>query len=335
MVAFKAAQTPPFIENPDFRYAAALVYGPDSALVAERARDLAKNISAAKEPEAELIRLDDRDLSEDPDRLAVELQTHSMFAEHRIVHVKAERRLRPEDISELIASGLSAILIVEAGNLRPSSKLRKLFEASEQAIALPCYADAAKDISRVIDRELGASGLEISREVRAYLESRLGGGTGLARSECAKLATYVGDTGTITVDDIDAVIGDLGAGMFDSLASAVAERKAGQALSQLDALLAGGTAPAAILTILSRHFQRLHRLCAAVDAGEAASRAAAQFRPPLHFKQRDALLLHVRRWSEGSAARALSRVQNTIRNTRRTPALERELTSQLIVELTR
>ena len=178
-------------------------------------------------------------------------------------------------------------------------------------------------------------GLQVPPEVRAYLAARLGGDAGMARSECAKLAMYAGEAGAITADDVDAVVGDLGAGMLDALASAVAEGKADHALRQLDALLAGGTAPTAVLTALSRHFQRLHRLCAAVGAGETASRAAAQFKPPLHFKQRDALLLHVRRWSEASAAHALSSVQNTVRDTRRTPLLERELTSKLIIELSR
>lgn len=333
MVAFKAAQTLSFIEKPDPSYLAALVYGPEPALVAERASDLARSFSKLSEPAAEIIRLDDRDLAGDPDRLAVELQTLSMFAERRIVHVKAERRLKPEDIAALIDAGLAATLIAEAGNLRPASKLRKLFEGNRQAVALPCYSDPGKDITRVIARELGDRNLQISAEVRAYLESRLGTDASLARSECAKLATYAGDGGTITAEDVDAVVGDLGAGILDSLTSAVAEGKTRHALSQFDALLAGGAAPAMVLAGLSRHFQRLHRLCAAVEAGETASHAAGQFRPPLHFRQRDALLLHARRWSERTAARALVRVQETTRDTRTTPALEHELTSQLIVEI--
>ncbi len=333
MVALKAAQTLSFIEKPDPSFLAALVYGPEPALVAERAGDLTRGFAKLSEPAAEVVRLDDRDLAEDPDRLAVELQTLSMFAERRVVHVKAERRLKPEDLAVLIDAGLAATLIVEAGNLRPSSKLRKLFETNKQAVALPCYANPGKDITRVIARELGARNLQVSGDVRAYLESRLGADAALARTECAKLATYAGDGGSITAEDVNAIVGDLGAGMLDSLTAAVAEGKTRAALAQLDALLAGGAAPAMVLAGLSRHFQRLHRLCAAVEAGETASHAAGQFRPPLHFRQRDALLLHARKWSERTAAHALSRVQETTRDTRTTPALERELTSHLIVEL--
>ncbi|MGI9386948.1 MAG: DNA polymerase III subunit delta [Methyloligellaceae bacterium] len=335
MVALKAGQTASFIENPDMRYRATLVYGPEPALVSERARALAKKYSALDQTEAELVRLNDRDLAEEPDRLAIELQTRSMFAERSIVHVKAERRLRPEDISTLIDTGFDAVLIVEAGNLRPSARLRKVFEESQNAVALPCYADPAKDIAAVIDQEIVAGGFQISREVRTYLANRLGEDAALARSECNKLATYVAGAGTINLADVDAAIGDLGAGLVDALASAVAEGETERALAQLDALLASGSASATVLSALGRHFQRLHRLCAAVEGGEPPRNAIAKFKPPLHFRQRDTLLLHAKRWRRTAAARALAKVQDTTRRIRTNPSLERELTSKLVIELSR
>ncbi|MFQ5626360.1 MAG: DNA polymerase III subunit delta, partial [Methyloligellaceae bacterium] len=322
MVAYKAAQCASFIRSPDKRITSALIYGPEAALVAERARELARNIAALEQPEAEIIRLDDNDLTANPDRLAIELQTRSMFAARRIVRIKAERRLRPEALEELIAGDLAATLIVEAGNLRPSSKLRKIFETNARAAALPCYAGAGgSDVAPLIERELSATGARITREARAYLMSRLAGEQAVARSECAKLATYAGAGGEVSIEDIDAVIGELGSGMADALARATAEGRTRDALRHLDNLIASGQGTQTALAALSRHYQRLHRLCALIESGDPAKTAISKFKPPLHFKLRDALLAHCRDWSRNTASRALRQIQDATRLTRLTPAL--------------
>jgi DNA polymerase-3 subunit delta len=333
MVAFKAGQTASFIKSPLSKFSAAMVYGPDAALVSERARELARAYARAAEPEAELIRIDDRDLAEDPDKLTVECKMLSMFSERRVVHVKAERRLKPEALKELLADELAATLIVEAGNLRPTSPLRKLFEANDRVVALPCYADPARDMGPLIDSELASGGVRISREARDYLINRLGTDLGQARGECTKLATYAGPDTEIGIEDIDAIIGDMGAGMVDALATATLDGKTRDALSQLDALLSSGQSTHGALAALSRTFQRLHRLCAAVEAGEQAKSAIAKIRPPLHFKQRDALLVQSRNWSRRAAANALQRVQETIQATRLTPNLDAELTERLLIAI--
>ena len=44
----------------------------------------------------------------------------------------------------------TAMVIVEADNLRPTSPLRKAAESHKAAMALPCYALEARDIGRLI-----------------------------------------------------------------------------------------------------------------------------------------------------------------------------------------
>ncbi len=336
MAAYKAAQCASFIRSPGKRITAVLLYGPEAALVAERARELAQNIAAGEDGEVEIIRLDDNDFSQNPDRLAIELQTLSMFAAKRIVRVRAERRLRAEDLEELLAGNLAATLIVEAGNLRPSAKLRKIFEKSGRAAALPCYAnDDGRDVAPIIERELAANRVRISGEARSYLIARLGGELASARSECAKLATYAGAGGEVSIADIDAVIIDMGAGMADALAAATADGRTREALRQLDNLIAGGQGTQGALAALGRHFQRLHRACALVESGVPAKTAIGKFKPPLHFKLAGALVAQCRKWSRDGAARALRHIHDATRRTRLNPALDAELTQRLLIVLSR
>ncbi|MHA1164116.1 MAG: DNA polymerase III subunit delta [Alphaproteobacteria bacterium] len=335
MVAFKAAQAASFIASPQTRFIAALVYGPEASLVSERARQLAVTLAGSQEPLAEIIRIDDKDLADNPDVLGNELQMQSMFAERRIVHLRAERRTRPELLKELLGGELSAYLIVEAGNLRPTSPLRKLFEASERTVALPCYSDPARDMAPLITSVLSSHGVSISGDARSHLLSRLGSDVALARSEITKLATYTGKDAQITVEDIDAIIGDMGAGVLDTLAMATADGKTGEALKNLDSLIAGGQSPHSALAALSRHFQRLHRLCAAIEAGEPAKAAMTKLRPPVHFKQQGALIAQSRKWSRAAASRALRQVQNATRATRTNTGLDHQMTERLLIVLSR
>ena len=109
--------------------------------------------------------------------------------------------------------------------------------------------------------------------------------------------------------------------------------RAARALHQLDALYSSGQSSHGALAALSRHFQRLHRVCAAIEAGAPAKSAVSGFRPPLHFKLQDALISQARRWSEAGAANALERVNDAVRATRTMPQLETELTERLVLSL--
>ena len=57
-----------------------LVYGLDAGLVAERAAALVEKFARQGKGDIEIVRLDDRDLAEDPARIEVELRTRPMFA---------------------------------------------------------------------------------------------------------------------------------------------------------------------------------------------------------------------------------------------------------------
>jgi len=118
-----------------------LLYGPDAGLVAERAAALVQIFVKRGKDQTEIVRLDDRDLAEDPARLEVELKTAPMFASQSVIRVAAGARLDVPSLKALLAAPSDNVLIVEAGNLRPDSGLRKMFETHKSAAALPCYSD--------------------------------------------------------------------------------------------------------------------------------------------------------------------------------------------------
>lgn len=334
MVAYKSSAVAGFIKAPKAECRAVLVYGPDAGLVAERADALAQVFAKRGRGQTEIVRLDDRDLAEDPARLEVELRTIPMFADQSVVRVAAGPKLDVPALKTLLAEAFTNFLIVEGANLRPDSGLRKLFEAHKGAAALPCYSDA-RDLSALIETELAAAGLSIDRETRDYLMTRLGADQALSRAEVVKLALYAQGSGTVSHDDVEAIVGDAAETALENFVYATSGGDAKAALLELQRLVASGTDKGSALSALGRHFIQLHRVAASVASGRPAEEALRSLRPPPRPRSREeAFLTRSRKWGAGRLARALPDIQEAVRRSRRSPDLESAFAERLVLSLT-
>jgi DNA polymerase-3 subunit delta len=332
MVALKSSGVARFLKSPDPACRAVLVYGPDAGLVAERASALAQTFAHKKRGHTEIVRLDDRDLAEDPARIEVELRMKPMFAERSVVRVTAGQRLDAAALKATLTEPSENFLIVEAGNLRPDSGLRKVFEKDKTAVALPCYSDE-RALAGMIDDELAEAGLSIDSEARNYLMTRLGADQALSRSEVAKLALYASGGNTISTDDVEAIVGDAAETALENFVYAASGGDPAAALRELQRLAGAGTDNAAALAALGRHFTQLHRVASAQSAGGSFEDAVRSLRPRPHFKREPEFLAHCKRWGATRLAQALPLIQDAIRHTRKSPELEGPFAERLVLKL--
>lgn len=309
-----------------------LVYGPDAGLVSERAVALADTFARRHKGDAEIIRLDDRDFAEDPARLHIELRTTPMFAAGKVVRVTAGSRLDVPSLKALLAEPIDNALIVEAGNLRPDSGLRKLFEKLAEGAALPCYSDE-RDLAGIIDAELAEARLRIDAETKAYLMSRLGADHAMSRSEIVKLALYAQGNESVGHDDVATIVGDSTDIALENFVYAASGGDPRLALRELQRLAAAGTDRATALSALARHFTQLHRAATTQANGGSLEEAVKSLRPRPHFKREPAFLAHCRRWGANRLAHALPLIQESIKRTRRSPDLEVDFSERLLLTL--
>lgn len=332
MAQIKAHQAESFLKSPDPRVTAFLFFGSDPGLIGERARLLADYI--AKRDQGEVIRLDDADLDNDPDRITVELQTIPMFGGRKIVRTSHGRRVNTPMLKGLVEGPpIAGVLIVEAGNLKPDESLRALFEKNAAAAAIACYADEAPDLDRLVTSVLKGERIGIAPDARDALVARLGADRALSRGEIEKLALYAQGQAEITLDDVDAVVGDGSELAIEKIPLAAASGNAAQALADFDRVVAAGDSAQAVIIFTLRHFQRLHRLRAEMDRGRTLDDAVRALRPPLHFKLKDAIAAQCRLWSAPRLADALSRISATAKAARLNGALEDPLTTQLLIDI--
>lgn len=330
MVAIKAHQANSFLNPPGPKVPAVLFYGTDAGLVAERAQKLAALVAARDA--GEIIRLDDTDLDADPDRLAVELQTIPMFGGSKVVRASAGRRVTAAALQPLLDGGtLSATLIVEAGNLKPTDSMRALFEKSPQAAAVACYADEAADLEGLIRETLKAHGLDISSDARELLVARMGADRGLSRGEIEKLALFATGKRQIEAADVEAIVGDASELAIDRTLNAAASGDAARAVAEFSRAIAAGESPQMVIAALQRALQRLHRIRTDLDAGSSFEETIRQQRPPIHFKQKDAIGLQCRMWTSPRLAQALQKAAAAAKAARLNSPLEEAIAEELLI----
>jgi DNA polymerase III subunit delta len=334
MVAYKTDMFQRLLKAFTTECRAALVYGTDAGLVAERAVALADALAGKRKEAIEFVRLDERDLAEDPARIEVELRTVPMFAECKVVRVTANPRLDVPSLKTLLEAPLANALIVVAGALRPDSALRKLFEMHPTAAAMASYVDA-ESISELIDAELHKADLVIDGDARAYLMTRLGADQALSHAEVAKLALFATGNGRVNTADIDAIIGDSAEIAVETFVYEVSGGDRAEAIRQLGRLHAAGTAPSVALNALGHHFMKLHRIAAARADGASGEQVLRSLWAPAHFSRREALLSHSRHIGMWRLLEALSLIQGAVKRSRLNPDLERAVVERLVLTLTR
>ena len=317
---------------------AVLLYGPDEGLMRERARLLAGKVVEDIGDPFRVTTVTGPDLKADPALLADEAAAISLTGGKRLVRLRAAS----DDCATALEGVLDgpaadALIVVEAGDLPPRSRLRKLAESHSRAAALPCYPDEGGTVSRIVEDAVRSIGARIEPDALAFASDHLGNDRMTTRMEAEKLALYAGDGGTITLEDAVACVGDSAVLSLDDIAFAVGAGDLAGLSGALDRAAAETTAPVSILRAVGRHFQRLNAAQTLIAAGRADDirTAMTRLRPPVFFRRRDAFARQVRRWPQGRILAALARLNRAEIDCKTTGLPDRAIAERALVELAR
>jgi DNA polymerase-3 subunit delta len=295
-----------FIAKPPKDLRAALVYGPDAGLVRERADALAKTVVADLTDPFNVADLSEATLDADPARLFDEAQAISMMGGRRVVRVRGAGNGLAEICERFLAElPGDALVVVEAGDLAKSAALRKLFDGDAKAAAIACYPDSARDLPDVVRDALRAEGLSIAPDALAEAASRLGVDRGVTRRELEKLLLYMHGQKQVTLEDVQAVMGDEAELRAESAVEAAGGGDFARLDREVERLWSADTAPAMVIRSAMSHFQKLLTARAAMAQGEPMDVALRRLRPPLHFSRAAAFKAQAERWSVDKLGEAL------------------------------
>lgn len=287
MVALRGKEIDAFLARPDPARPIILLYGPDAGLVRERADALLASAVDDPNDPFSLVKLDGDELSAEPSRLVDEALTIPLFGGRRAIRVRAGSRSFASGVDSLAETALKDCrIVIEAGELRPESPLRKACERARTAVAIACYPDTERDLSKLIDDEFRASNLRIAPDARAVLMTLLGGDRQASRNELRKLTLYAHGKGEVTLDDVMAIAADASEFKIDPIVDGAFAGNPAVVEAEFTKAMVAGTYPGVILSAAQRQAAWLHKSALAVADGTPITTVIESGFPRLHFSRK-------------------------------------------------
>ena len=345
MVALKGRAIKSFLAERDKNVAAVLIYGPDSGLARERALKIASRVVADLKDPFNALELSDSDLKEEPGRLADEITALSFAGGERVIRLRTSGEAAVKAVQALL-EGLDSghlkpngVVIVEAGELTPRAGLRKAFEKTKRAVALPCYADGPGDVRAMAQEVARGEDLRFDPDALDLLVAILGEDHGISRAEIDKLVLYKGPKelrkgpASISLEDVRASLVDGLGDAMDDTASAAADGAPARLATALHKAAAAGASPIGLLRALQRQFARLKTAQDFMDAGESPSSAMKKLRPPVFFAEERAFENRLYKWRGPKLDRALRMLIDAELDAKTTGAPQREIVERAALAL--
>lgn len=289
-----------FLQKPDKKIGAVLLHGPNESYVHEAAQALAAWALGGSDDPYAITKLGEDEIKRDGALLADALAAQSLLGGPTIVWARISGKSADAAIVDALErierSDASGYLIVEAGDLGSSAELVKKFGAAKNAAAIAFYEESEAERvqhAKALARELGVS-LDHAGE-QAFLDA-LPPDRGLVRQEVEKLALYAHGLGReLRADDVEALMTGEAESALDAASLAAAEGRAAHALEALARIDAFSGVSA--LRALLRRLHQLRDLRVMIDAGASPADAVAKLRPPVFWKERDAVIAQARLWT--------------------------------------
>ena len=336
MTALSGAAVDRFLQKPDSSILAALIYGPDAGGVRERASAVVRSVAGSLDDAFAVVRLSDDVLSADPGRLADEQASLSLMGGRRVIWVTDAGAAFLKAVTSILANPRAGNLIIaEAGGLQKKAPLRTLFEASDEAVAIACYADGAREIDMLITTEMRAAGLSIDDDAREHLCTLLGADRALSRQEVMKLATYAQGKGRVTLADVEAVCGDAAEHSLDDLVDAVFGGDLESADLVFQTLLDSGAASDRMIAVAGQHAARLANMRMQVDTGRRTEDVVRGARPQIFFKRQAGMIRQLGAWDLEGLGAAGSALGSATLQMRGEPDLAEAIAHRCLLALAR
>ena len=307
----RGAAAAKFFARPDPGTAGALIYGGDAMRVALRRQEL---IAALAGPQAEaemrLARMSGAELRTDPTAVTDALKAIGMFPGARVVFVDGVTEAQAGPVLNALSDWTrgDAALVVTAGALKKTSKLRRAFEAHPGAVAVGLYDDPMG--REEIDALIAAEGLTLEDGARRDLDALAAQlDPGEFRQTLAKIALYCGAEAA-TPEAVRAMAPATVDADMDEVILAAADGRAAQIGPLIRRLSGQGVAPVTLAIFATRHFQQLFGL--ALGSGSAWG------------PNRDAMQRQARAWGAARCEQALALLMETdltLRSASRAPAM--------------
>ncbi len=293
-----AARVDNFLKNPGST-GVVLIYGPDSGLSAERAACLARGVLGGADDPFRYAEIGDAE------RLLEEAMAASLTGGRRVVRLKNAGDEAAAPVAAILKNPPDTLVILEAGELAPKSRLRALAEKDPGAAAIACYPVDAARLPRDVADRLKALGVRIEPDAASWVGANIAGDEAAIRQAVELLYLYAGREAQLRLADVTAALTDSRESSIQDAVDAALTGEVAAADLAMTRCYDEGVSPVAVLRVLLGELMRLRLAAAQMAAGASAREAVAGLRPPVFFKRVAAMARAASLWPEPALLEAI------------------------------
>ena len=292
-----------------------LFHGTDPGLIHERAKSAVKKSIADIVDAFQLVRFSGDEIASKPGLLADETATIGLFGDSRAIWIEVGAKSIIEALEQQIANPPSACkIILQAGNLKPASPLRKLLDGSKLSASVGCYPDGPAELGRLVEATLRAQNLTIAPHVRDYLVSILGNDRLITRTELDKLCLYAMGQGEVSLSHIAEIMNDAAPSALDEAIDAAFSGERFKIEILCERVFRDGVDAAYLLSTALGHAMRLHRIRLEIDSGGQTDQIMN--RSGLFYLRKQTVQSYISRWTTAKIQSSIETLQEAVVRTR-------------------
>jgi DNA polymerase-3 subunit delta len=279
-------------------------------------------------------------IKSDPAVLVDEASAMSLFGGKRAIWIEpATKDIEAGVVALLEGPAPESSVIAIAGALTPASPLRKLAEASPNALAYAAYLPEGDGAARMVADIGRRYGLKISPPLAARLADSCGNDQAIVAQELQKLSLYVGASTEAPKEldhsAIDAVGAESAEGDFQRLADLALAGELNELSEELARLPAGGSEAIPVTRSLQRRLLMLAPLRARIERGEKVDAVMTSAGRALFFKEKAKVQRMLSKWSADELATIAARAGKLEHALIFTPTPDREALGEELLAIAR
>ncbi len=278
-------------------FRAFLIYGSDPSI----GEDYLKTIIAqftARDPGVNIEKLSGAKVKSEPYLLGEAVSSFSLLSSSSLIVLEDAGDSHTSLIQEVINSDTCQnFLVVMAHELSPRSSLRAFFEKDVKVAAIPCYEDNDRASVAYLRRLLNERHIRAQEDALTLLVSLIGHHRGLLSGGVDKIALYLGEDETLTLETVKELFISQDEFSLDEFCFLALDKNRAQLSSSLSRLISSNVQPVAILRSVSRYTERLILIKQAIAKGHAQKDAYKMVRPPVFFMHEQKYAEHLSRFS--------------------------------------
>lgn len=266
-----------------------------------------------------------------PETLASLLATPPMMAEWRVVVVRDAQGLSPkarevvEGVLRSPPSGLALVISARIPDRSQAKFYRRLIQEAA-SVEFPLL-DALDAPGWLMERAAAVHGVQLQAEAARVLVAAVGTDLGTLSSELEKLADGAGENRPIGEEDVRSLVGEIPRQDRWEWFDLVGERRFGEALRSLPALLEGGESGVGLVIGMTTQLLRIALVCA---GGRAT--LERELKPYQRWLARR-IVPQARHWSLPEVDDALAELLRADHLLKSAPLSEQQVLEELLLRL--